>query len=291
MARWTRRDFLKGAAATVVVGGASTAIAVDQGLRADRLDLALPDLDPAHDGLRVAQLSDLHVGALTPMDRVREAVATANAFRPDLVALTGDFISDCRCGIGFVREQLVGLAAPAVAVLGNHDHYVAAAAVAQALAGLGYAVLRNQNTTLVLRGAPFTVVGVDDHCTGHADPGRAMAGMAPGSRLVLAHDPTTVDLLDDATGPLLVLSGHTHGGQVNLPLPRFRYMPYKAGLFRVGAVRLYVNRGVGNTWLPFRVNAPPEVTLITMRAAVGEGSGPTPATRDGKDRRGWPRAG
>jgi hypothetical protein len=77
-------------------------------------------------------------------------------------------------------------------------------------------------------------------------------------------------LLAKDAGPLLVLSGHTHGGQVNLvpgPTPR---MPYKSGLFRLGQIQLYVNRGIGNTWLPFRVNAPPEVTLITLRPTSGD---------------------
>jgi predicted MPP superfamily phosphohydrolase len=281
MARWTRRDFLKGAAAVAAAGAASSTLATTPSVRTERLDLELPGLDPAHAGLRVAQLSDIHVGALTPEARIREAVALANAFRPDLVVLTGDYLSRERRGVGLVREQLAGLEAPTVAVLGNHDHRVDATGAAGALARLGYAVLRNENTTLFLRGATFAVVGIDDYCTHNADPAKAMKGAPAGSRLVLAHDPATVDVLRGAFGPLTVLSGHTHGGQVNLPLARMREMPYKSGLFRLGEIQLYVNRGIGNTWLPFRVNAPPEVTLITLRPAAGDPGGHAAGARAG----------
>ena len=265
MARWTRREFLKGAAAVAAAGAASSTFATVPAVQADRLELELPGLDPAHAGLRVAQLSDIHVGALTPEGRIREAVSLANAFRPDLVVLTGDYLSRGFGGAGLIRELLTGLASPTVAVLGNHDHRLDPAGASAALARLGCAVLRNDNTTLFLRGAPFTVVGIDDHCTGHADPARAVKGTRAGSRLALAHDPSTVDVLGKDAGPLLVLSGHTHGGQVNLVAGPTRRLPYKSGLFRLGQIQLYVNRGIGNTWLPFRVNAPPEVTLITLR--------------------------
>jgi hypothetical protein len=278
--RWTRRDFLKAVAATVA-GGVSSTHATDRAVRAERLSLDLPGLDPAHDGLRVAQLSDIHVGALTAPELIRESIGIANAFRPDLTVLTGDFLSREDSGVGLLREQLAGIASPTVAVLGNHDHAVDAEGATAVLASLGYAVLRNENTTLYARGAPLKVVGIDDHCTGHADPRRAMRGVGVSSRLVLAHDPTTADLLRDAPAPLLVLSGHTHGGQVNLPLGPGQRMPYLSGLFRVGQVLLYVNRGVGNTWLPIRVNAPPEVALFTLHSPTGGPTGREPEVRIG----------
>lgn len=273
MERLTRRDFLRGAAAVAAAGLAVPAPASGPDRpEVEQRSFELPGLDPAHDGLRVAQLSDVHVGPNTPAERIRAAVASANGFRPDLVVLTGDYLSRERSGVGLLREQLGGLTAPTVAVLGNHDHWVDARGAAGALEGHGYSVLKNQHTTLSLRGAPFTVVGIDDLVTRNADPVRALAGAPRGSRLVLAHAPRTADLLARLGEPALCLSGHTHGGQIALPiltrlfwgLARERYL---RGLFRLGAVQLYVNRGIGSSYLALRVGSPPEVTLATLRAA------------------------
>jgi len=273
MPKFTRREFLAGAAGAA--GGAllpAAAAAREEAPRPERRTLVLPGLDPRHDGLRVAQLSDLHVGPRTPPQRIRAAIDEADGFRPDLVVLTGDYVSRSRAEVAQVREQLGGLSAPAVAVLGNHDHWVDAEGTVASLEFLGYDVLRNQHTTLSLRGAPFTVVGVDDLLTRHADPHRALAGTSRGSRLVLAHGPKTADLLRGSGEPLLCLSGHTHGGQVSVPfltplvLHALMREPYARGLFRLGEVQLYVNRGVGDSALGMRVNSPPEVTLITLRS-------------------------
>jgi predicted MPP superfamily phosphohydrolase len=275
MPKFTRREFLAGAA-----GAAASALlpasasAREEAPRPERRTLVLPGLDPRHDGLRVVQLSDLHVGPRTPPSRIRAAVDEANRFQPDLVALTGDYVSKARAEVAQIREQLGGLSAPTVAVLGNHDHWVDAEGTTASLRSLGYGVLRNQHTTLALRGAPFTVVGIDDLLTRHADPGRALAGASRGSRLVLAHGPKTADLLRQGGEPLLCLSGHTHGGQVSIPLITPLVLhglmrePYTRGLFRLGEVQLYVNRGVGDSALGMRVNSPPEVTLLTLRSGA-----------------------
>jgi predicted MPP superfamily phosphohydrolase len=268
----TRRDFLKGAAAAALVGTAEPAAArTAQKAHPERPVFLLPDLDPAHDGLRVAQMSDFHVGERTRPETIRDAIARANAFEPDLVVLTGDYLCRKRSGIGLMRELLGGLAAPTVAVLGNHDHWVDPRGAARALGAHGYAVLRNQNTTLTLRGEPFTVIGIDDLLTGEARPQEALAGAAAGSRLVLAHGPKTADQLKKLGRPMLCLSGHTHGGQINIPgltslmLRALAHEPYDRGLFRLGSVQLYVNRGIGNSALRIRVNSDPEVTLAVLR--------------------------
>jgi predicted MPP superfamily phosphohydrolase len=273
---WTRRDFLKGAAAAAAAGAAGPALAAEDEVRPEPRELVVPDLDPAHDGLRVAHLSDLHVGDLTPVGRVRAAIAVANRFRPDLVVLTGDYLTRDRQGVGLMREQLGGLEAPTVATLGNHDRWVDPRGAGAVLEHLGYDVLENENTTLRLRGAPFTVVGIDDLWTRSADPPRAMKGAASGSRLYLAHVPRTAEILKNWGKPMLVLSGHTHGGQINVPLlmPALRWIgrePYNEGLYEVGHVQLYVNRGVGNVAISIRLNAPPEVALLTLRAGVAVG--------------------
>jgi uncharacterized protein len=273
MATLTRRQFLQGATAFAVAGAAVPAAARGHELpHVERPTFMVPGLDPSHEGLKVAQLSDLHVGPRTPPERIRSAIAAVNAFAPDLVVLTGDYVCHERSGVGAVREQVGGLRGPVVAVLGNHDHWVDAQGTARALAAHGYDVLRNQNTTLLLRGAPFTVIGIDDLLTRHARPKEALAGARAGSRLALAHGPRTADELRRLDEPLLCLSGHTHGGQINIPgvtsfmLRTLAHEPYDRGLFRLGPVQLYVNRGIGNSALRIRVNSAPEVTLATLRA-------------------------
>jgi hypothetical protein len=282
MSSWTRRQFLTGSVA-VAAGAAVPTLARAADVTQERRQIVVPDLDPAHDGLRIAQLSDLHVGGLTPPERVREAISIVNRFLPDLVALTGDYLTKDPGGVSMMRDLLGGLEAPTVGTLGNHDRWVDPAGAGGALESLGYAFLENENTTLHLRGAPFTVVGIDDLWTYSADPVRAMKGAAPGSRLYLAHVPRTADLLAHWGKPMLVLSGHTHGGQVNIPLitPAIRWIarePYMDGLYQVEKVQLYVSRGIGDVGLGLRVNASPEVTLLTLRSAevVGAARGGEP---------------
>jgi uncharacterized protein len=270
-----RRDFLRGAlAAGVAVAAPVAASGATPMPRAERIDLVIPGLDPAHDGLRVAQLSDLHVGPRTPAQLVRSAIEEANASRPDLVVLTGDFLCIHRREIEAMREQLGGLAAPTVAVLGNHDHWVDARGAAGALREHGYEVLTNEWTTVTLRGVPLPVVGVDDLHTRHADVERSIRGLpARRTPLVLAHAPRTADILRRLDRPMVCLSGHTHGGQINIPIitPIFLHgivhEPYVRGHFQLDRVHLYVNRGIGNSGFKVRLNCPPEVTIATLRAA------------------------
>jgi len=285
MGRFTRREFLLGAVATAAAGTPLPALAAGREVTPERREIVVPGLDPAHDGLRVAQLSDLHVGAMTPVERIRAAIEEANRFSPDLVALTGDYLSHDRAGVALMREQLGGLEAPTVATLGNHDRWVDPRGAGAALEHLGYGFLENENTTLTLRHAPFTVIGIDDLRTRSADIPRAMKGAPAGSRLYLAHVPSTADTLASWETPMLVLSGHTHGGQVNVPLltPAIRWIigePYLDGLYQVQMVQLYVNRGVGNVGVDLRINAAPEVSLLTLRAGAAASPARAPS-RDG----------
>lgn len=236
----------------------------------ERREFLLPDLSPAHDGLKIVQLTDVHVGRATPARRVRAAIEQANAFRPDLVVMTGDYLCHDKRGVELMRQQLGGLKAPTICVLGNHDHWVDAEGATDALRGLGYEVLRNENTSVQLRGEPFTVVGIDDLVTGSADVSRAFRGAGNGSRLVLAHVPRTAEQLVEHRASLC-LAGHTHGGHVNVPIltPAVMKMAreqYLAGHFELQKTQLYVSRGIGGAVVPVRFNAPPEVTLVTLRS-------------------------
>jgi predicted MPP superfamily phosphohydrolase len=270
----TRRQLL-GAAATL--GGGlllphRAHALVPSDLRIERQTFTVPGLHPAHHGLRLAQLSDLHVGKRTGVAILRGAIDTVNSQTPDLVVLTGDYLTYDKAGVGLMKEQLGGLKAPVISILGNHDHWVNAEGASATLIGHGYAVLRNAFETITLRGEPFTVVGIDDLLTRHADVSRAFAGLPGGSKIVLAHVPHTADLLAARHEPMLVLSGHTHGGQIHIAglssaiLRTFAHERYERGRYRVGAVDLYVNRGVGNSGMPFRVDSAPEITILTLKS-------------------------
>lgn len=273
-----RRRFLKGAVlvgATAAAGALPDAAAASENVpEPEQVTFVLPGLDPAHDGLRIVQLSDLHVGPKAVPGAARTAIEQANAFDPDLVVLTGDYVAHGKHDVDHVREHLGGVRAPVLAVLGNHDVWLDPAGTTAALHGHGYEVLDNAWTTLRLRGAPFTVVGIGDHLTGHDDVAKATRGLPPrgATPLVLAHGPRTADRLASLDRPALCLSGHTHGGQITLPiLTRLALLVvnerYVRGKYQVGPVQLYVNRGVGMSGVRLRVNSPSEVTLATLRRA------------------------
>ena len=231
------------------------------------------DLDPRHDGVRIAQLSDIHVGAMTPLAHIRAAIAAANAASPDLIVLTGDYVCWRRHEVELAAQQLGGLVAPRVlAVLGNHDYFVWGAGVRAALERNGYEVLRNVTTVANVRGAPLTLVGVDDPVTRHDDLDAAFAG-APrtGSRVVLCHAPDRAPQIAQR-GADLVLSGHTHGGQIYVKgitdrLMRRLGMTYRRGLYALGDTTLYVTPGVGFSGVPRRVGegTHAEVAILTLR--------------------------
>ncbi len=234
--------------------------------------LELPGLHPLHDGLRVAQLSDIHVGAATSAARIRSAIDAVNERAPDLVLLTGDYVTHSALPIRRIPELLGGIEAPTFAVLGNHDHWVEPARVASALERCGYGVLQNEHALVEVRGAPAALIGIDDGLTRRDDVEAAFDGApSAGTRLVLAHTPPTAEKLPPHAG-LVQFSGHTHGGQVMVPgvtraIFRLAGQPYVRGLYRVRGNLLYVNRGLGfGAGGPLlRLGSHPEVAFFTLR--------------------------
>lgn len=235
--------------------------------------VVVPGLDLRHDGLVVAQLTDLHLGLSTPTKRVRRAIAAINAAAPDLVVLTGDYATMSRRPVKRIGEAVAGLTAPTFAVLGNHDHWVAPEAVREQLEGQGYTVLQNASSVVTLRGAAATVIGVDDEQVGRADVAKAFTGIAAeGTRVVLAHQPKTADQLPEDSG-LVCFSGHTHGGQIVLPrvteaIARGVGQRYLKGLYRVRGNWLFVSGGIGygSGGPALRLHNPPEIAFVTLRA-------------------------
>jgi hypothetical protein len=274
MTRLSRRRFLQ--ALTAVPLAPSVALAERRVVAAEQfdvthVDVSLLSLDDAHDGLIVAQLSDIHLGQFVPRGRVEAAVRAINQVKPDLVVLTGDFVTTKRDPVSLVAEVLAPLEGPRVAVLGNHDHWSHPEGVTFGLEQVGISVLRNQHTALRLRGVDFTVVGIDDSTSKHDDVARAFRGTGPGSRLVLTHTPSCAGHLPTYED-LLCLSGHTHGGQWEIPgltaaIYKGAGQPWYRGSYSVRGNQLYVNRGLGfglGTTGP-RINSAPELTVFTLR--------------------------
>ncbi|HYV44444.1 MAG TPA: metallophosphoesterase [Myxococcaceae bacterium] len=224
------------------------------------------------DGVRIGHLSDLHVRTGVKPRRLHRAVEMLNQLRPDLVALTGDYVCMSPRPLPELTAALRRLTAPAYAVLGNHDHWSGARAVRAALERAGVEVLQNEHRVVRAGSSAFHLVGVDDSVTGHDDPERAFDGVPAGATAVtLSHDPKSADHLH-AYRPALILSGHTHGGQVFIrPLTPFiskrAGIKYLAGFFEVNGAVLYVNRGLGAS-VPIRFRAPCEVGHLTLRSAA-----------------------
>jgi len=244
--------------------------------RVSEHEVYVEQLDPRHDGVRIAQLSDIHVGNLTPPAHIRAAIDAANAARPDLIVLTGDYVCWRRHEAVLAADQLGGMRAPRVlAVLGNHDYFTWGAGVRTALERHGYEVLRNHTTVAHVRGAPLALVGVDDPVTRHDDLDAAFAGApAKTTKLVLCHAPDRAPDLAKR-GADLVLSGHTHGGQIYIPgitdrLMRKVGLNFRRGMYALGErTTLYVTPGVGFSGVRRRIGegTEAEVAILTLRAA------------------------
>lgn len=283
--RLSRRVLLGGGlalgGATLIGGTAAYARFVEpRRLGVERVSLSVAGLPPSLEGLRVVQLSDLHLGPLVPREALRAAVDLAQSLRPDLIALTGDFVTRISRGeLPALTAELSRLQAPlgVFACLGNHDWRTSAEAVSQAVESAGARLLRNASVAVERGSARLFVAGVDDVSANRNDLGRALAGIPEeGVVLLLAHEPDFAD--EAALDPRvrIQLSGHSHGGQVKLPgVPRI--LPplgrkYPEGLYRIGGLSLYTTRGVGVIDPGIRLNCPPEVTLLELAPARSLGA-------------------
>jgi uncharacterized protein len=242
-------------------------------LTVEHQPIVLRRLPKELDGFRIVQLSDVHHGPFSSTEQIERAVQTANRLRPDIIALTGDYISRERHYAAPCAEMLGRLEAKygVYAVLGNHDHWTDAALITDLFRAEGITVLINQGVHFEHRGASFWLAGVDDTMVGLEDIPLSLAGARKDEmKLLLAHNPIVLRRAVRA-GVDLVLSGHTHGGQVALRSersasgrPRRRLLK---GLGRQGNTQIYVNRGLGTVILPVRYGCPPEVSLLELRCA------------------------
>jgi len=240
-------------------------------LSIERQEIYLRRLPAKLDGLRVVHLSDFHYGPLVNPQHLQRAVKVANDLRPDLIALTGDYISQDRVYAAPCAEVVGKLRARhgVYAVLGNHDHWTDAQLIADLFRAEDIRVLVNEGSRMDLHGESFWLAGVDDTMVGLEDLSLALAGARHNElKLLLAHNPTILRRAARA-GVDLVLSGHTHGGQVTWRSeksrsgrPRRRML---RGLGRRGNTQIYVTRGLGTVVLPIRYGCPPEISVLDLR--------------------------
>jgi hypothetical protein len=259
--------------AATLMQTARRALAEPYMLAVERQEIVLERLPEEMDGLRIVQLSDIHHSPFTGTKQIERAIETANELKPDIIALTGDYVSHEREFAAPVAELMGRLQARhgVYAILGNHDHWVDADLITDLFRAEGITVLINQGMRFELNGAAIWLAGVDDTMVGLEDLPLALAGSSEDEmKLLLAHNPVILRRAARA-GVDLVLSGHTHGGQVTLRsersasgLPRRRLL---RGLGRQGKTQIYVTRGLGTVVLPIRYGCPPELSLLELRAA------------------------
>lgn len=266
----SRRAVLK--AAAIAGLGAGTGVAAygalfeRHALEVTSVDLPVSGLPPALDGLRVAFLTDLHHGVFVPPTDIQRATSAALRTSPDLIVLGGDYVTSAdRTFMEPVAELLSELRAPqgVFAVLGNHDDDRDMPA---ALTRRGIVVLKDQRTTLTIRGEQLELAGLRFWTRRPADVARVLRG-ASETVLMLAHDPRRL-IEAAAYGVGAVLAGHTHGGQIVLPglgAIAARKFPVAFGLTSRSSTSMFVSRGIGTVMVPVRLNCRPEVALVTLR--------------------------
>jgi predicted MPP superfamily phosphohydrolase len=280
-----RRRFLRQTSAAGASLAAYGVVAGHREARNDpevvRLQLTFADLPAGLDGLRIVQLSDLHAGPLVHLEQLKRWRRMTEAERPELVVITGDIVDNLPEEADLFVTAFKGLTAPlgTYAILGNHDYFTDPRPIWARLEAMGVQFLENRSVILERNGGRMALVGLQDPMARHGkfrdikygpgpSPALATRGLAPDLwRLCLNHRPSDFALARQ-TGARLTLSGHTHGGQVNL-IPGLSSAlilgRYTAGLYREGDDQLYVSRGLGVVGLPVRIACPPELTVITLR--------------------------
>ena len=273
-----RRTLLKAALASVIPAAAGCAgygLFESGWVQITRPALALPNLPPAFAGTTVAFLSDIHHGPFTSLDYVHAVVRTTLALRPDLIVLGGDYcLKDAR----YIRpcfDALAALNAPlgVYGVLGNHDYWHGLDDTRAGFASAGITELTNRGVWLERSKCRLRLAGVDDLWMGQVDVSGALGDASTGDAcLLVSHNPDVAEKVRDPRVGLM-LSGHTHGGQVVFPTGGAPFVPshygqkYLKGLVQAPHTKVYVSRGLGTSSAPFRVGSRPELTLVTLRSA------------------------
>ena len=275
----TRRDFLNGLLAAPLVavsaGAAYSRLIEPYNYWISENDILIRDLPPAFERFRITQLTDIHHSRILGISEVRRVVDLAQQTKPDMFVLTGDYSTSYRRYIEPCAEALAALSAPegVWAVLGNHDHYTDPELTTRALEHNHIAVLNNAHTTFHRDSDSLQLSGIDDWTWNATDWTRAFSGLdAKTPTILLSHQPTVLDL-EQTNNVSLIISGHTHGGQLKFPFigaPASLFtndLKYARGLFRRGETQLYVSSGTGVIGLPLRFGVRPEIAVLRLRRA------------------------
>jgi predicted MPP superfamily phosphohydrolase len=278
----TRRKFLLGSAVTAAAGlGLYSSEFARHEISIPTRPIAIRNLPAAFQGFRIVQISDLHLDEFTEPSFLRRVVAHVNALSPDLVALTGDYITYGALGRRFAlgsmercADILRAIACPLrFAVMGNHDSVLGAPTIRPILAAIDVPLLVNQYVPIERAGQRLWLCGVHDPASNVPNLHFAIPERPDGPVILLCHAPDYADfVLDHPRGRFvdLMVAGHSHGGQVRLPILGPTILPswgrkYVEGLYQFDRMQLYVNRGIGTVTLPIRLNCPPEITLFTLQ--------------------------
>jgi predicted MPP superfamily phosphohydrolase len=272
----TRRDFLNGLIAAPLVavsaGAAYSRLIEPYNYWISENDIFIRDLPTAFEGFRITQLTDIHHSRILGISEVRRVIDLAQQTKPDMFVLTGDYSTSYRRYIEPCAEALAVLSAPegVWAVLGNHDHYTDPELTTRALEHNHIAVLNNAHTTVRRGSDSLQLSGIDDWTWNATDWTRAFSGLDPKTpTILLSHQPTVLDL-EQTRNVSLIVSGHTHGGQLKFPFigaPASRFtkdLKYARGLFRRGETQLYVSSGTGVIGLPVRFGVRPEIAMLRL---------------------------
>jgi predicted MPP superfamily phosphohydrolase len=280
----TRRNFLIGTGATVAGLALYSGEIARHEIDIIHRPITIANLPAPFHGFRIAQISDIHLDEFTEPYFLERVIRHVNALNADMVLITGDFVT--MGAFTFVSathaarrcaELLATLTSPLrYAILGNHDVTVGAAMVTSALTAHGTPVLINQHVPIERNGSRLWLCGAEDPGTSHPDLYLTVPAKPDGPVILMAHEPDFADVVTNhPRGPLvdLMLSGHTHGGQIKLPFLGPLVLPpmgkkYAHGSFQFNRMQLYVNRGLGTVGIPFRLNCPPEITLLTLQPVV-----------------------
>jgi predicted MPP superfamily phosphohydrolase len=242
-----------------------------------RLTLPLPHLPSSLDGMTIAHISDLHAGKVVTAPKIRRFVNLINSLQPDVIVITGDMLESAPKSASMCARELGQLCAPqgVYAIMGNHERRLLGDQAQEPFRQAGLNVLCNAAQRIGVDGDALWIVGLDDLVTRHGDLALALRGVPDRAcKVLLAHEPDFAD--QAARFPIdLQLSGHTHGGQVRLPGIGPLILPvlgrkYPMGLYRVGNMWVYTNRGLGVASPPVRFNCRPEITLLTLHAGKEE---------------------
>ena len=239
-------------------------------IRICHYQITSPLINPKHDSIRIMHLTDLHLKRRINLDTIIES--TLEKYNPSFVALTGDYVCYDGKSLPKVTKLLNKIKIPKYATLGNHDHWYSAIEVTNALEAGGCTVLRNKNVETEINGEKLSIIGIDDKVTKNHDPIKACENVVGKTRIVLSH---VGDVIDEIKNNALILSGHTHAGQISIPvitkkLLKYYGLKYVYGFYQIGDQMMYISSGIGES-VPIRFRARCEICIFDLK------NGKTPA--------------